>query len=97
MADDDRQPFFGPDLFVPDELLGEDMEHNVDVTGATNVDVTHTIDHDLPLRRIELGVVLFASLVVAIGTLTDAAPTVQVTAALGAVLLGNAVRRSLAG
>ena len=97
MADDDRQPLFGPDMFVPSEFLGDDMEHNVDVTGATNVDVTHTIDHDLPVRRIERGVVLFALLVVVIGTLTDVAPTVQATAALGAVVFGNALRRSLAG
>ena len=89
MADDDTRPLIDPRLFAPSEFLGEDVEHNVDVTGSTNIEVEHTVDLDLPVRRIELAVVAFAVLVVAIGTFTAAAATVQVSAALGVVALGN--------
>jgi hypothetical protein len=96
MADDDREPtaLFDPRLFTPTEFLGEDMEHNVDVTGDTSVEVNHTLDLDVPVRRIEAGVVCFAVLVVALGTLTPVGPTVQVSAALGAVALGNVLARA---
>jgi hypothetical protein len=97
MADDDRQttPLFDPRVFTPTELLGDDMEHNVDVTGDTSVEVNHTLDLDLPMRRIEAGVIFFAVLVVAIGMLTPVRPTVQVSAALGAVAVGNVLARAV--
>lgn len=97
MADDDREttPLFDPRLFTPTEFLGDDMEHNVDVTGDTSVEVNHTLDLELPMRRIEAGVIFFAVLVVLIGTLTGVAPTVQVSAALGAVAVGNVLMRAL--
>jgi hypothetical protein len=97
MADDDREatPLFDPRLFTPTEFLGEDMEHNVDVTGDTSVEVNHTLDLDLPMRRIEAGVICFAVLVVALGVLTGFGPTVQVSAALGAVVVGNVLLRAV--
>jgi hypothetical protein len=87
MADDDQRPLIDPKLFAPSEFIGEDMDHNVDVTGNTTIDVEHDIDLDLPVRRIELGLVTFAALVVALGTQTQVAATVQVAGALGAVLV----------
>lgn len=94
--DDDDRPLIDPRLFAPSELIGEDVEHSVDVTGDTSVEVNHTLDldFDLPVRRIELGAIVFAALVVALGTLTSAGATVQVSAALGAVLVGNVLLRS---
>lgn len=96
MADDDREttPLFDPRLFTPTEFLGDDMDHNVDVTGDTSVEVNHTLDLELPMRRIEAGVIFFAVLVVLIGTLTGAGPMVQVSAALGAVAAGNVLLRA---
>lgn len=93
MADDDPRPLFDPRLFAPSEFIGDDMEHNVDVTGATSVDVNHTLDVDLPLRRIERGVVAFALLVVFLGVFTPLSTAVQVCAAAAVVLVGNALLR----
>lgn len=94
MADNDR-PLFGPGLFAPTELLGEDMDHNVDVTGATSVDVNHTVDVDIPKRRIEIGAIVFAVLVALLGVFTPVGPTVQASAAASVVLVGNVLYRAL--
>lgn len=89
MADDDPRPLLDPRLFAPSEFLGDDMEHNVDVTGDTNIEVTHDIDLDVPIRRIQLGGLTFAVLVVALGLFTPAGPTVQLAGALGVVLVAD--------
>ena len=97
MADDDRQrPLLDPTLFAPTELLAEDVDHSVDV-GDASIEVNHTldIDHDVPVRRIEAGVLAFALLVVGVGVLTPVAATVQVSAALAAVLVGNVLLRAV--
>ena len=97
MADDDRQrPLLDPTLFAPTELLAEDVDHSVDV-GDASIDVNHTldVDHDVPVRRIEAGVLAFALLVVGFGVLTPVAATVQVSAALAAVLVGNVTLRAV--
>lgn len=95
MADDESRPLIDPRLFAPSEFIGEDMEHNVDVTGSTNIEVDHDIDLDLSVRRIELGVIVFAALVVAVGLYTPVGATVQVSAALGVVLVGDLLLRML--
>jgi hypothetical protein len=95
MADDDQRPLIDPQLFAPSEFIGEDMDHNVDVTGNTNIEVEHDIDLDVSVRRIELGVVLFAVLVVCLGTLTPVGPTVQVSGSLGTVLVVDLLFRAL--
>jgi hypothetical protein len=94
---DDDRPLIDPRLFAPSELIGEDMEHSVDVTGDTSVEVNHTLDLDfeLPVRRVELGGIAFAALVAALGTLTAVGATVQLSAALGVVLVGNALLRAV--
>ena len=82
MADDDRQQLLpDPTPFAPTELLAEDIDHSVDV-GDASVDVNYTldVDHDVPVRRIEAGVLAFALLVVGVGVLTPVAATVQVSA-----------------
>ena len=97
MADDDRQrPLLDPTLFAPTELLAEDVDHSVDV-GDASVEVNHTldVDHDVPVRRTELGVLAFALLVVGVGVLTTVGATVQVSAALAVVLVGNVLLRAL--
>lgn len=98
MADDDdrQRPLLDPTLFAPTELLTEDMDHSIDV-GDTSVEVNHTldVDHDVPVRRIELGVLAFALLVVGFGVLTPVGATVQVSAALAVVLVGNVLLRAL--
>jgi hypothetical protein len=95
MADDER-PLIDPRLFTPTELLSEDMDHSIDV-GDTSVDVHHTleIDQELPLRRIEFGAIVFGLLVVVIGVLAPAGPTVAVSTALSTVLVGNVLLRRL--
>jgi hypothetical protein len=89
MADDEPRPLIDPRLFAPSEFLGEDMEHSVDVTGDTNIEVTHDVDLDLPVRRIQLGALAFAAVVVALGVFTPVAPTVQLAGALGVVVVAN--------
>lgn len=89
MADDEPRPLLDPRLFAPSEFLGDDMEHNVDVTGDTSIEVTHDVDLDLPVRRIELGALAFAALVVALGLFTPVGATVQLAAALGVVLVAD--------
>lgn len=89
MADDEPRPLIDPRLFAPSEFLGEDMEHNVDVTGDTNIEVTHDVDLDLPVRRIQVAALAFAAIVVALGLLTPVGPTVQLAGALGVVLVAN--------
>ena len=87
MADDDRQQLLlDPTPFAPTELLAEDVDHSVDV-GDASVDVNHTldVDHDVPVRRIEAGVLAFALLVVGFGVLTPVAATVQVSACWSAM------------
>jgi len=93
--DDDQRPLIDPKLFAPSEFIGEDMDHNVDVTGNTTIGVEHDIDLDLPIRRIELGVLAFAVLVVGLGTQTAVGPTVQVAGALGVVLVVDLIFRLL--
>lgn len=93
--DDDRQPLFGPELFVPTEFLADNMDHNVDVTGATSLEVEHSLDIDVPVRRIEVGVIAFAVLVVLLGVFAPVGATVQVSTALGAVAAGNLLVRTL--
>ena len=53
------------------------------------------VDHDVPVRRIEAGVLAFALLVVGFGVLTPVAATVQVSAALAVVLVGNVTLRTV--
>jgi hypothetical protein len=59
--------------------------------------VNHTldVDHDVPVRRIEAGVLAFALLVVGFGVLTPVGATVQVSAALAVVLVGNVTLRAV--
>lgn len=90
MADDDEpRPLLDPRLFAPSEFLGEDMDHNVDVTGETNIEVTHDVDLDLPVRRVQLGALAFAAIVVALGLFTPVGATVQLAGALGVVLIAD--------
>lgn len=49
----------------------------------------------MPVRRTELGVLAFALLVVGVGVLTTVGATVQVSAALAVVLVGNVLLRAL--
>lgn len=95
MADDEPRPLFDPRMFAPTEFLSEDMDHNIDVTGATDVDVTHTLDHDLPVRRIETGAIAFVLLVAVFGTFLPASTTVHLSVAAAVVLLGNVLGRRL--
>lgn len=89
MADDEPRPLLDPRLFAPSEFLGEDMDHNVDVTGETNIEVTHDVDVDLPYRRIQFAAIAFAAIVVALGLATPVGATVQLAGALGIVLIAN--------
>lgn len=89
MADDEPRPLLDPRLFAPSEFLGEDMDHNVDVTGETNIEVTHDVDLDLPVRRIQVAALAFAAIVVALGVFTPVGATVQLAAALGVVLIAD--------
>lgn len=95
MADDEPRPLFDPRLFAPTEFLSDDMDHNIDVTGATDVDVTHTLDLDLPKRRIETGVIAFVVLVAVLGTFVPAPTTVHLSVAAAVVLVGNVLGRRL--
>lgn len=95
MADDEPRPLFDPRMFAPTEFLSEDMDHNIDVTGATDVDVTHTFDLDLPVRRIETGVILFVLLVAVLGTFVPVPTTVHLSVAAATVLVGNVLGRRL--
>ncbi len=94
--DDSGRPLLDPTLFAPTELLAEDVDHSVDV-GDASVEVNHTVEFggDLPVRRVELGALAFALLVVAVGVLAPVGATVQVGAALAAVLGGDVLLRRL--
>lgn len=96
MADDKERPLIDPTLFAPTELLSEDMDHSIDV-GDTSVDVHHSLefDQEVPVRRIEFGVIAFGLLVVGFGVLAPIGATVAVSAALSTVLVGNVLLRSL--
>lgn len=95
MADDDREPkpLFDPRIFTPNELLAEDMEHNVDVTGDTNVEVNHTLDLSGLWSRIETGAIAFFLLVAVLGLATDFGVSVQVSISMALVLVGNLLTR----
>ncbi|MFQ3319284.1 MAG: hypothetical protein ACI8UR_000642 [Natronomonas sp.] len=96
MADDEPRPLLDPRLFTPSEFIGDDMDHNVDVTGDPSVEVNHTIDLEVPRRRIEIGAIIFAVLVALLGTFTPVGPTVQASIAASVVLVGNVLHRRFA-